>query len=202
MLQTNLPLLEPQEIRVLNCDQELQRTLINLRRDVVIAARRIELPTLLALARSRFSGENDHEAVERLGQEARAILDALAQHGAAVRTQAQAEKDRLAPLVSEAGHQDIELQRKIEKVDRGLHVVGGEVVTQREALRKAGVSPEEIERLIAQDVKAREARRSELITERNALALQQLALEEFLKTRDEGFLPEGFKVREPIRVGT
>jgi hypothetical protein len=55
----SLPVIAPQEIRSINRDQELQHALIDLRRDVATAARSIEIPTLLALARSRFSGEND-----------------------------------------------------------------------------------------------------------------------------------------------
>jgi hypothetical protein len=201
MLRTNLPVIDPQEIRALNRNQELQHTLIDLRRDVETAARRIELGTLLALARSRSSGENDPGAVEKLVIEVRAVLNELAQHGEAVRTLVKVERERQAPLVAEAGRQDIELQRKIEEIDRGLHLFGSEVETQREALRKAGIKPAEIERLIAQDAESREARRIGLVAERDALLTEQKALGQFLRTRDEQCLLEGFTVHEPIKVG-
>jgi hypothetical protein len=176
----SLPVIAPQEIRSLNRDIELQHMIIDLRRDLATAARRIELPTLLALARQRFPGESDREAVEKLAIEIRAALNTLAEHGASVRALAQAEKERQAPLIAEAGRRDFEFQRKIEGIDRKLHFLAGE----------------------EQDDKSREARRIKLVAERNVLKAEQESLGLFLRTRDESLLPEGFTVRDCIRVGT
>ncbi|WP_461309435.1 hypothetical protein [Azonexus hydrophilus] len=136
----------------------------------------------------------------KFGLEATATLRELAAHGEDVRSLSGAEAERLAPLVASATRRVLEIPRNLEAVASQLCHMDSATAERRENLRKAGVTGEDLERLVAEGADERASRRAALNTERTALHAEQESLARFLETRDEQHLPAGFTVSEPIKA--
>lgn len=195
------PLPTSEQIRDQRRDQETMRLLLKLRDDLASGIRKLAPESLLALARQYHpEAETDYQAAAMLGLEAMDALRALAQHGEDVTSLAQAEAARLAPAVAEAARRSLEIPRALEGIGRSLRFMDADINERRDNLRKAGVKPDEVERLISQGDKEREARRTVLNAEHASLLAEQEALCEFLQTGNEKHLPAGFSIVEVPRI--
>lgn len=200
MLKTNPPLPSADEIRAFRHDPQALRAAVKLRADLSQGIRLLEPETLLSLARQYFPGEDAYQALVKFGLEATATLRELAAHGEDVRSLSGAEAERLAPLVASATRRVLEIPRKLEAVASQLRHMDSAAAERRENLRKAGVTGEDLERLVAEGADERASRRAALNTERTALHAEQESLARFLETRDEQHLPAGFTASEPVKA--
>ncbi len=188
------------EISAFRRDHQALRAAVKLRADLSQGIRLLEPETLLSLARQYFPGEDAYQALVKFGLEATATLRELAAHGEDVRSLSGAEAERLAPLVASATRRVLEIPRNLEAVASQLCHMDSATAERRENLRKAGVTGEDLERLVAEGADERASRRAALNTERTALHAEQESLARFLETRDEQHLPAGFTVSEPIKA--
>jgi hypothetical protein len=200
MFKLNLPLPSADEIRAFRRDADAMGVALKLRADIVRAVQLIQPETLLALARQHFSGEADFHALAKFGLELSAMLRELAEHGEDMRSIAGAEAECLAPLVATATRRIFEIPSKLEAVKSQLRHMDVTANERRENLRKAGVTGEDLERLMAEGADERTARRTSLNAEHLALLAEKESLARFLKTRDEQYLPAGFTASEPIKA--
>lgn len=128
------------------------------------------------------------------------VLRALAEFGEDVNSLAEAERERLAPMIAEAARRALEIPSKLEGIGRNMKFMDASTDERRNSLLAAGVRPHEADRLIADDKEDRETRRAELNALREALLAEQASLDMFLQTRNEQDLPEGFTVTAPLRI--
>src|SRR5690606_5385685 len=126
---------------------------LKLREDLAFGIRKLAPESLLALARQHHpEAETDYQAAAMMGLEAVDSLRAMAQHGEDVIRLAEAEKERLAPMVAGAGRRELAIVRELEGVNKSLGFIDSRVDERRNKLIKAGVQHDEIDALIAQGV--------------------------------------------------
>ncbi len=201
MLNTaNLPLPSPEDLQSFRLDAEAMRAAVKLRATISAQVFLLKPEAMLAVAMQQFPGEDAHSAILKLHAEVDHVLRALAQFGEDVNSVAEAESERLAPMIAAAARRDLAIPSKLQGIDNVLKVMDASTDERRDNLRKAGVKSDEVERIIAQGAEERAARCAELNAERSSLLAEQEALGMFLKSRNEQDLPEGFTVTAPPRI--
>lgn len=109
-----------------------------------------------------------------------------------------AERTRLAPLLAEAGQRVIEGTARLENIPAELAYAAGIPESARAKYEAAGLSAAEITGLTSKLVADNAQRAAELQDEQARLADEVETLGEFLRSRDESMLPEGFAPRPPV----
>jgi len=163
-----------------------------LRSDIVGRVTRLQPASIVALAMSRHPEQSAEQALEIFCGEVATFLCALELCSDESQAALEAERDRLAPIVAAAAHRGLDIAARISNIDARIDANQRRNVEKRERLRKAGLTGDELESV------ASPTDNSELLSERAAMAAENEALQEFLRTRDEQNLPDGFanKVRE------
>jgi hypothetical protein len=193
-----LPSIE--EIQAFRHDSEAVRAAVKLRATISAQVFLMTPEAMLAVAMQQFPCEDAHSAILKLHAEFDHVLRALTQFGEDVTSLAQAETERLAPMVAEAARRDLEIPRALEGVNNELRSIEIRTAEREASLRRAGVKGEDIQRLMSEGEEDREARRADLKSQRQALLAEQEALCEFLQTGNEKHLPEGFSIVAVPRI--
>lgn len=196
----NLPPPSPEDLQSFRLDAEAMRAAVKLRATISAKTFMLKPEAMLAVAMQQFPGEDAHSAILKLHAEVDHALIALARFGEDVTSLAEAENERLAPMIAEAARRVLEIPPKLEGIGRSLRFMDSDINERRDNLRKAGAKPGDVDILIAQGTEEREARRTELNAQREALRQEADELGLFLQTRNEQDLPEGFTVTVPPRI--
>ncbi len=164
-----------------------------LRNDVVRRMTRLQPASILALAMARHPEQSAEQAFETFRGEVAGFLSALETCSTESQVALGAEKERLAPIVAAAAHRSLDIVARISNIDGRINANQRNDAERRERFRKAGLTGAELE-----SVAASPTDNSELLARRADLVAESEALQEFLRTRDERYLPEGFanEVRE------
>jgi len=194
MFKTHPPLPSAEGIRSFRQNAEAVRAAIKLRSDLSATIVKWEPETLLALARQFFIGEDDYQTIVKFGLEVTDALRALTAHSEDVRSLSRAEKDRVAPAVSAASRRHFEIIYKLQELSACIRRHEADLRKRREALQDAGVSGNDLERLVPADGN------SALQAEYAVLQEENEALSRFLLSRDERHLPANFIISAPIKV--
>lgn len=191
---SQLPTPSPDDIRAFQHNPDAIRAAIAIKADLLRTIQATHPFTVAAVARQFFPGEDDFQAVSKLGLEIAASLRELAAHGEDCASVAAAEKARLAPAMGAAVRRVFEIATKLPALESAIRNHGTESAKKREALEAAGVTGGDLERLSnAESIGA-------LIAEQAALRIENDGLQQFLSTGDERHLPAGFVVNEPVKV--
>ncbi|WP_246795670.1 hypothetical protein [Burkholderia perseverans] len=167
-----------------------------LRHELSRAVEKLDPFTLIALARRHHPDMPDLDALQLLGDEAIAMLDALKEHGVAAREVLRAEKDRLQPKIHAATRRAFAIEDQVRLLARDIATHSARRQERRAQLEAAFVPKEDIERL------APTTPPTDLIAKRDALIAEQSALHQFISSLDERHLPEGFVVPPVFRITT
>lgn len=195
MLPTvQLPTPSADDLRTFNNNPEAIRAAVGVKADLLRAIQGLHPFTLAAVARQFFPGEDDFQAVSKMGLEIAAGLRELAGHGTDCHSVAVAEQARIAPLMSAATRRHFEIAAKLPLLESAIRNHGTEASKKRAALQSAGVTGDDLERL------ASTKSIGGLIAEQAALRVENESLQQFLATGDERHLPAGFVVAEPVKV--
>ena len=106
-----------------------------------------------------------------------------------------AERERLAPLLAEAGRRVLEGTERLANIPGEIAYVGGIAEAARKKYESAGLSATEIEGLISKLASDNAQRAADLKEEQARLAAEVETLGTFLRTRDASALPEDFAPR-------
>ncbi len=106
-----------------------------------------------------------------------------------------AERTRLAPLLAEAAQRVLEGTARLENIPGEIAYVTGIAGAARAKYETAGLSAAEITGLTSKLVADNAQRAADLKEEQARLAAEVETLGEFLRSRDESVLPEGFAPR-------
>ncbi len=194
MFSTQLPTPSPDDLRAFQHNPEAIRTAIGIKTDLLRAIQGLRPFTLAAVARQFFPGEDDFQAVSKLGLELAATMRELAAHGEDSTTVLAAEKARIAPAMSSAIRRAFEIADKLPALESAIRNHRTESTKKRAALEAAGVTGDDLARLSnAESIGA-------LIAEQAALQVENESLQQFLATGDERHLPAGFTITEVIKV--
>lgn len=191
---SQLPTPSPDDLRAFQHNPEAIRAATSIKTDLLRAIQAMHPFTVAAVARQFFPGEDDFQAVSKLGLEIAASIRELAAHGEDCASVAAAEKARLAPAMGAAVRRTFEIATKLPALESAIRNHGTENAKKRAALEAAGVTGDDLTRLSnAESIGA-------LIAEQAALRIENDGLQQFLSTGDERHLPAGFVVNEPIKV--
>ena len=191
---SQLPTPSPDDLRAFQHSPEAIRAATAIKADLLRAVQQAHPFTIAAVARQFFPGEDDFQAVSKLGLEIAASLRELAAHGEDCTSVAAAEKARLAPAMGAAVRRVFEIATKLPALESAIRNHGTESAKKREALEAVGVIGDDLARLSnAESIGA-------LIAEQAVLRIENEALQQFLSTGDERHLPAGFVVNEPVKV--
>lgn len=191
---SQLPTPSPDDLRAFQHNPDAIRAATAIKADLLRTIQATRPFTVAAVARQFFPGEDDFQAVSKLGLEIAASLRELAAHGEDCASVAAAEKARLAPAMGAAVRRVFEIATKLPALESAIRNHGTESTKKRAALEAAGVTGGDLERLSnAESVGA-------LIAEQAALRIENDGLQQFLSTGDERHLPAGFVVNEPVKV--
>lgn len=196
----NLPLPSPEDLQSFRLDAEAVRAAVKLRATISAQVFLLKPEAMLAVAMQQFPGEDAHSAILKLHAEVDHVLRALAQFGEDVTSLAEAESERLAPMIAAAARRSLEIVRKLEGVVFSLRSIDAGIAEREASLRTAGVKGDDLQRLLADGTEGQEARRTALNTERTSLLAEQEALDKFLQTGNEKHLPEGFSIVDVPRI--
>lgn len=194
MFSTQLPTPSPDDLRAFQHNPEAIRAAISIKDNLLHAIQQAHPFTLCAMARQFFPGEDDFQAVSKMGLEIAAGLRELAGHDTDCSCVAAAEKARIAPLMSAATRRHFEIAAKLPMLESAIRNHGTEASKKRTALQLAGVTGDDLERLASTESIGGP------IAEQAALRIENEALQQFLATGDERHLPAGFVVAEPVKV--
>ncbi len=117
-----------------------------------------------------------------------------------VREAETAERERLAPLLTEAAQRVLEDTARLENIPAELAYVVAIPESTRAKYEAAGLSAAEIAGLISKLADDNAKRAADLKEEQDRLTAELDTLGAFLRTRDESALPEGFAPRPAIPV--
>lgn len=194
MFNTRLPTPSPDDLRAFNHNPEAIRAAIGIKDDLLHAIQQAHPFTLCAMARQVFPGEDDFQAVSKMGLEIAAGLRELAAHGEDCGSVAAAEKARIAPLMSAATRRHFEIAAKLPMLESAIRNHGIKASKKRATLQSAGVTGDDLERLASTESIGG------LIAEQAALRVENESLQQFIATGDEHHLPTDFVVAEPAKV--
>lgn len=189
-----LPVPSADDLKAFSRTPDAIRAAVAVKADLLRAIQAMHPFTVAAVARQFFPGEDDFQAVSKLGLEIVASLRELAAHGEDCASVAAAEKARLAPAMGAAVRRTFEIATKLPALESAIRNHGTENTKKRAALEAAGVTGDDLTRLSnAESIGA-------LIAEQAALLIENKGLQQFLSTGDERHLPAGFVVNEPVKV--
>ncbi len=191
---SQLPTPSPDDLRAFQHNPEAIRAANAIKTDLLRAIQAAPPFTIAAVARQFFPGEDDFQAVSKLGLEIAASLRELSAHGEECTSVWDAEKARIAPAMGAAVRRTFEIAAKLPMLESAIRNHGNENAKKRAALEAAGVTGDDLARLSnAESIGAP-------IAEQAALRIENEALQQFLSTGDERHLPAGFAVVEPVKV--
>lgn len=194
MLTSQLPTPSPDDLRAFQHNPEAIRTAIGIKTDLLRAIQALHPFTVIAVARQFFPGEDDFQAISKLGLELAATMRELAAHGEDCASVLAAEKTRIAPAMGAAVRRTFEIAAKLPALESAIRNHSTENTKKRAALEAAGVTGDDLARLSnAESIGA-------LIAEQAALKIEDESLQRFIATGDERHLPAGFVVDEPVKV--
>ena len=196
MFSTQLPTPSPDDLRAFQHNPEAIRTAIGIKTDLLRAIQGLHPFTLAAVARQFFPGEDDFQAVSKLGFELAATMRELAAHGEDCQTVDAAEKDRLSATMSTAIRRHLDIAGHMPQLAEQLRRHETDTSQRRQKLVAAGVSGADLERLSKDETLA------DLLAEQKSLQVENEALERFIATSEERHLPAGFVVNEPVKVSS
>lgn len=187
------------ELREFNRDQDAVRTAIAIKADLIREIQRLHPFTIAALARQHFPGQPDFQALSRFGLEIAATLRDLTEHGEDCKAIMRAADAEIAPLFETATTRHFQIiGQDLPRIEAEIASCARRAQEKREALKKAGVAGDDLERLSATDGIGG------LIAEKSALTVENDSLVQFIQTKDERHLPPGFKAvaprREPVAL--
>ncbi|MDN5780532.1 MAG: hypothetical protein L0H23_00675 [Luteimonas sp.] len=180
-----IPTLKPTELRRLT-RAGLLDNVERMRNDFARKLAAIKPVSFVALAASRHPDLPIAQAFVILQGDLATVVRTLEATSEAHRLAFAAEAERLAPIVAASTHRSLEIAAQLTGIASRLR--SSEVADRgkRDRLRAAGLTGADLDRAAAPFDP------SELHAERDALLAEQVALEAFLKTREEGHLPAGF----------
>ncbi len=191
---SQLPTPSPDDLRAFQHNPEAIRAATAIKTDLLRAIQAMHPFTVAAVARQFFPGEDDFQAVSKLGLEIAASLRELAAHGEDCASVAAAEKARIAPVMGSAVRRAFEIAARLPALESAIRNHSTESTKKRAALEAAGVTGDDLTRLSnAESIGA-------LIAEQAALRIENEGLQQFISTGDERHLPAGFVVNEPVKV--
>lgn len=138
------------------------------------------------------------DALATLNEEFGELFANLAFISEKVKEAEAAERTRLAPLLAEAGQRVLEGTARLENIPAELAYAEGIPESARAKYEAAGLSAAEITGLTSKLVADNAQRAASLKEEQARLADEVETLGEFLRSRDESMLPEGFAPRSPV----
>lgn len=194
MFSTQLPTPSPDDLRAFQHNHEAIRAAVAVKADLLRAIQHAHPFTIAAVARQFFPGEDDFQAVSKLGLEIAAGLRELAAHGEDCASVAAAEKARITPAMGAAVRRTFEIAAKLPALESAIRNHSTESAKKRSALEAAGVTGDDLVRLASTESIGG------LIAEVAALRIENEALQQFLTMGDERHLPAGFVVAEPVKV--
>jgi hypothetical protein len=152
-------------------------------------AAEVRLPTILALARSRHPDRPIADAVHLLAGEIGQIFGKLIGHVEEFDLAEKTERERVAPYLLNATHRLFAASDEREKLTRQIARADAERAERTKRLGAAGLSSEEIQ------LNAPPVDKAALEAEIETLDEEIIALEHFIRLKDERYLPEGFVER-------
>lgn len=158
------------------------------------ALRALNPATILTIASQIFPMVSSRSGAELLLLEIRKAQTDFEKHADSFKQVEDAERIRLAPMISAAVRRTFAIQPEIDAIKREIKNAEETTAKRREALAAADVSKEDIERLAS----AFDAAGADIRIK--ALQAEMDSLNDFLKTRNEKHLPAGFVVTEPLTV--
>ncbi len=194
MFSPQLSTPSPDDLRAFQHNPEAIRAAVAVKADLLRSIQQAHPFTIAAVARQFFPGEDDFQAVSKLGLEIAAGIRELAGHCTDCHSVAVAEQARIAPLMSAATRRHFEIAAKLPLLESAIRNHGTEASKKRAALEAVGVTGDDLERLASTESIGG------LIAEVAALRIENEALQQFLTTGDERHLPAGFVVAEPVKV--
>jgi|GEM_PF-5083649 len=191
-MKNHLPKVTSAELTHLMRNARLIENVDAMRRDIARAANYLPTVGFVALARKRHPDLPVAAAFDAFMVEVADFIAEARAIGSIAVADLDEEEKRLAPVVAAAARRDLEIQRRVENIDKSIATNKSRRDEKRKKLIAAGLNLAEVNSHTAtEDTSNLSDERAELLTEGGAL-------QEFLRTRDERTLPEGFaeKVRE------
>lgn len=144
--------------------------------------------TIATIARQHFPGETLHVAVAKINIAVIQATSELSNHAWIAREVQNAERARLAPVLSTAVRRSFEIHGLLKRID--FELAGGprDVEAKHEKYAKAGVGKADFEKMVP------EFDAAPLLAEKANLLVELESLEAFTASGDERFLPEDFEV--------
>lgn len=175
-------------------DREAINAAIAVKQALSEALRALTPETILSIAEQIFPMVSARSGAELLLLEIRNTQTIFEKQADLYKQVEDAERIRLAPLMSAATRRMFAIQPLIDGIQREISNATEATAKRREALAAAQVSNEDVERLApAFDTAGADIRIQDLQAE-------MAALEKFLKYRNEKDLPAGFVVAEPLKT--
>jgi hypothetical protein len=156
------------------------------RNEIARTVTRLQPASIVALAMSRHPEQSAEQAFETFRGEVTEFFYALETCSDESQAALEAAKQRLAPIVASAAHRGLDLVARISNIEARINANQRNDAEKRKRLLNAGLKGDELESV------ASPTDNSELLAQRSAMVAENEALQEFLRTRDEQHLPEGF----------
>lgn len=157
-----------------------------LRREVAHAVSGMSPAVIVSLAMSRHPEQTAALAFASFRSEVTECLRMLDSSTKGLQDALDAKREQLASVVAAAANRGLEIVQLVSHIDSKIACSQRNDEEKRERLRQAGLTGAELETVSASTDNA------ELLAKRAALLAENEALQEFLRTRDEQDLPEGF----------
>lgn len=159
--------------------------------NVARSARSLHPTSLVATAMTHHPELSPKEALNLFVMEMTPLFAAMMKHSDTIDARIKAEREQLAPVVAAVGHRSLDIQRRVEHIDRLISNSKSRRDGKRGQLIAAGLNLAEVNSHANDDT-------FDLQDEREALLVEQAALERFMASRDMGDLPESLaeKTRE------
>lgn len=155
-------------------------------------------PVTIALLAVQRNPGRVVDAIALLDEDFVEVFASMAETSNEIKAAEAAERARLAPLLAEAGRRVLECTARLESIPAEIAYVAGIAGAARAKYEAAGLSAAEIAGLTQKIAADNAQRAAELQDEQSRLADEVETLGEFLRSRDESVLPEGFAPRPPV----
>ncbi len=152
-------------------------------------------PVTIALLAVRRNPGRVVDAIALLDADFVEVFAHMAETSGEIKQAEAAERERLAPLLAEAGRRVLEGTERLANIPGEIAYVGGIAEAARKKYESAGLSATEIEGLISKLASDNAQRAADLKEEQARLAAEVETLGTFLRTRDASALPEDFAPR-------
>lgn len=147
---------------------------------------RLDAMTVIAAACAQFPEVPPEQAIGEFQRAVNLLVCSLEKHGADLKAAFNAERERIAPVLAAATHRHFALIAHINSIDGKLRCSAASDENKRARLRSAGLTGAELDSVTAPTDNAA------LLAERAELQAENDALLEFIRTKEERHLPEGF----------